>query len=144
MAAGEAVSGLPRAPAGDVESLLGATFWESVSACPLRPVRPPDIPEISVSHVNLTVREGDNAVITCNGSGSPLPDVDWMVTGLQSINTHQVGAWAWAAPGGRAPPLLSLNETQESKPETGREGRRGTVVVPSLQEGHGDVLLDVL
>ncbi|XP_048185409.1 NT-3 growth factor receptor isoform X2 [Perognathus longimembris pacificus] len=48
-----------------------------------------DLPEISVSHVNLTVREGDNAVITCNGSGSPLPDVDWMVTGLQSINTHQ-------------------------------------------------------
>nr|XP_031547726.1 NT-3 growth factor receptor isoform X5 [Vicugna pacos]XP_045378533.1 NT-3 growth factor receptor isoform X4 [Camelus bactrianus] len=48
-----------------------------------------DLPEISVSHVNLTVREGDNAVITCNGSGSPLPDVDWIVTGLQSINTHQ-------------------------------------------------------
>lgn len=51
----------------------------------------PDLPEISVSHVNLTVREGDNAVVTCNGSGSPLPDVDWIVTGLQSINTHQVG-----------------------------------------------------
>lgn len=51
----------------------------------------PDLPEISVSHANLTVREGDNAVITCNGSGSPLPDVDWIVTGLQSINTHQVG-----------------------------------------------------
>lgn len=51
----------------------------------------PDLPEISVSHVNLTVREGDNAVITCNGSGSPLPDVDWIVSGLQSINTHQVG-----------------------------------------------------
>lgn len=50
-----------------------------------------DLPEISVSHVNLTVREGDNAVITCNGSGSPLPDVDWIVSGLQSINTHQVG-----------------------------------------------------
>ncbi|KAI4572768.1 hypothetical protein MJG53_012606 [Ovis ammon polii x Ovis aries] len=48
-----------------------------------------DLPEISVSHANLTVREGDNAVVTCNGSGSPLPDVDWMVTGLQSINTHQ-------------------------------------------------------
>lgn len=44
-----------------------------------------------MSHVNLTVREGDNAVITCNGSGSPLPDVDWIVSGLQSINTHQVG-----------------------------------------------------
>ena len=54
----------------------------------------PDLPEISVSHANLTVREGDNAVITCNGSGSPLPDVDWIVTGLQSINTHQVGVRA--------------------------------------------------
>ena len=54
----------------------------------------PDLPEISVSHANLTVREGDHAVLTCNGSGSPLPDVDWMVTGLQSINTHQVGVRA--------------------------------------------------
>lgn len=60
----------------------------------------PDLPEISVSHVNLTVREGDNAVITCNGSGSPLPDVDWIVTGLQSINTHQVGVPGWAPSGG--------------------------------------------
>lgn len=50
-----------------------------------------DLPEISVSHVNLTVREGENAVITCNGSGSPLPDVDWTVADLHSINTHQVG-----------------------------------------------------
>ncbi|KAM9183831.1 NT-3 growth factor receptor isoform 3-T3 [Dugong dugon] len=56
-------------------------FLMNISQC--------DLPEISVSHVNLTVREGDNAVITCNGSGSPLPDVDWIVTGLQSINTHQ-------------------------------------------------------
>ncbi|XP_019359602.1 PREDICTED: NT-3 growth factor receptor isoform X3 [Gavialis gangeticus] len=48
-----------------------------------------DLPEISVSHVNLTVREGENAVITCNGSGSPLPDVDWTVADLHSINTHQ-------------------------------------------------------
>lgn len=53
-----------------------------------------DLPEISVSHVNLTVREGENAVITCNGSGSPLPDVDWTVADLHSINTHQVGATA--------------------------------------------------
>lgn len=44
-----------------------------------------------MSHVNLTVREGENAVITCNGSGSPLPDVDWTVADLHSINTHQVG-----------------------------------------------------
>lgn len=55
---------------------------------------PLDLPEISVSHVNLTVREGENAVITCNGSGSPLPDVDWTVAELHSINTHQVGAAA--------------------------------------------------
>ncbi|XP_064422068.1 NT-3 growth factor receptor isoform X2 [Latimeria chalumnae] len=54
-----------------------------------------DLPEISVSHSNLTVREGENVVITCNGSGSPLPDVDWIVTGLQSINTHQTNInWA--------------------------------------------------
>ncbi|KAM9313125.1 NT-3 growth factor receptor isoform 2-T2 [Gastrophryne carolinensis] len=48
-----------------------------------------DIPEISVSHISLVVHEGDNAVVTCNGSGSPLPDVDWTVTNLHSINTHQ-------------------------------------------------------
>ncbi|XP_043934294.1 NT-3 growth factor receptor isoform X2 [Protopterus annectens] len=47
------------------------------------------VPAITVSHSNLTVREGENATLTCNGSGSPLPDVDWIVTGLQSINTHQ-------------------------------------------------------
>ncbi|XP_066558021.1 NT-3 growth factor receptor-like [Amia ocellicauda] len=48
-----------------------------------------DLPEISVSHSNLTVMEGDNATVTCNGSGSPLPDVDWTVKELHSINTHQ-------------------------------------------------------
>ncbi|XP_053573623.1 NT-3 growth factor receptor isoform X1 [Bombina bombina] len=48
-----------------------------------------DLPAISVSHSNLVVHEGDNAVLTCNGSGSPLPDVDWIVTNLHSINTHQ-------------------------------------------------------
>ncbi|MBN3312337.1 NTRK3 factor, partial [Atractosteus spatula] len=48
-----------------------------------------DLPEISVSHSNLTVMEGDNTTVICNGSGSPLPDVDWTVTGLHSINTHQ-------------------------------------------------------
>ncbi|XP_041074043.1 NT-3 growth factor receptor-like isoform X1 [Polyodon spathula] len=48
-----------------------------------------DLPEISVSHSNLTVMEGERVVVTCNGSGSPLPDVDWIVTGLHSINTHQ-------------------------------------------------------
>ncbi|XP_069480387.1 NT-3 growth factor receptor isoform X2 [Ambystoma mexicanum] len=48
-----------------------------------------DLPEISVHHGNLTVREGQNAVLACNGSGSPLPDVDWIVTNLHSINTQQ-------------------------------------------------------
>uniref|UniRef100_A0A8C5ML17 Tyrosine-protein kinase receptor n=1 Tax=Leptobrachium leishanense TaxID=445787 RepID=A0A8C5ML17_9ANUR len=48
-----------------------------------------DPPEISVSHSSLIVREGDNAVLTCNGSGSPLPDVDWIVTNLHSIDTQQ-------------------------------------------------------
>ncbi|KAM5172446.1 NT-3 growth factor receptor isoform 1-T1 [Mantella aurantiaca] len=48
-----------------------------------------DVPEISVSRSSLVVHEGDNAVVTCNGSGSPLPDVDWTVTNLHSINTHQ-------------------------------------------------------
>ncbi|XP_029431146.1 NT-3 growth factor receptor isoform X3 [Rhinatrema bivittatum] len=48
-----------------------------------------DLPEISVSHSSLDVREGENAIVTCNGSGSPLPDVDWIVASLHSINTHQ-------------------------------------------------------
>uniref|UniRef100_A0A3B4VD82 Tyrosine-protein kinase receptor n=1 Tax=Seriola dumerili TaxID=41447 RepID=A0A3B4VD82_SERDU len=45
-----------------------------------------DLPEISVSHSNLTVIEGDRVMATCNGSGSPLPEVDWPVNGLHSIN----------------------------------------------------------
>lgn len=49
-----------------------------------------DLPEISVSHSNLTVIEGDRVTITCNGSGVPVPEVDWTVGGLHSINTHQV------------------------------------------------------
>ncbi|KAF1392367.1 hypothetical protein PFLUV_G00027090 [Perca fluviatilis] len=32
--------------------------------------------------------EGDNVTVSCNGSGSPLPEVDWTVSGLHSINTH--------------------------------------------------------
>uniref|UniRef100_A0A8C2CBF0 Tyrosine-protein kinase receptor n=1 Tax=Cyprinus carpio TaxID=7962 RepID=A0A8C2CBF0_CYPCA len=48
-----------------------------------------DLPEISVSHSNLTVIEGDRVTITCNGSGVPVPEVDWTVGGLHSINTHQ-------------------------------------------------------
>ncbi|XP_051985604.1 NT-3 growth factor receptor-like isoform X2 [Xyrauchen texanus] len=48
-----------------------------------------DLPDISVAHSNLTVMEGGNVTLSCNGSGSPLPEVDWTVNGLNSINTHQ-------------------------------------------------------
>uniref|UniRef100_A0A3B4FVM5 Tyrosine-protein kinase receptor n=1 Tax=Pundamilia nyererei TaxID=303518 RepID=A0A3B4FVM5_9CICH len=47
-----------------------------------------DLPDISVSHSNLTVVEGDQVTAICNGSGSPLPEVDWPVTGLHSINAR--------------------------------------------------------
>uniref|UniRef100_A0A3B5AP07 Neurotrophic receptor tyrosine kinase 3 n=1 Tax=Stegastes partitus TaxID=144197 RepID=A0A3B5AP07_9TELE len=47
-----------------------------------------DLPEISVSHSSVLVMEGDNVTVSCNGSGSPLPEVDWTVSGLHSINTH--------------------------------------------------------
>uniref|UniRef100_A0A3Q3M4S9 Tyrosine-protein kinase receptor n=1 Tax=Mastacembelus armatus TaxID=205130 RepID=A0A3Q3M4S9_9TELE len=45
-----------------------------------------DLPDISVSHSNLTVIEGDRVTAICNGSGSPLPEVDWPVNGLHSVN----------------------------------------------------------
>ncbi|KAG8012276.1 NT-3 growth factor receptor [Nibea albiflora] len=48
-----------------------------------------DLPEISVSHSNLTVVEGDRITAICNGSGSPLPEVDWPVSGLHSINAQE-------------------------------------------------------
>ncbi|GCB67503.1 hypothetical protein scyTo_0005141 [Scyliorhinus torazame] len=48
-----------------------------------------ELPEISVSHSNLSVKAGEDAVVTCNGSGSPLPDVDWNVTHVHSIGIHQ-------------------------------------------------------
>ncbi|CAB1430988.1 unnamed protein product, partial [Pleuronectes platessa] len=47
-----------------------------------------DLPDISVSHSNLTVIEGDRVTAICNGSGSPLPEVDWPVNGLHSINAQ--------------------------------------------------------
>uniref|UniRef100_A0AAZ3PXN5 receptor protein-tyrosine kinase n=1 Tax=Oncorhynchus tshawytscha TaxID=74940 RepID=A0AAZ3PXN5_ONCTS len=48
-----------------------------------------DVPEISVSHnSSLMMIEGDNVTVSCNGSGAPLPEVDWTVAGLHSINTH--------------------------------------------------------
>uniref|UniRef100_A0A672JD35 Tyrosine-protein kinase receptor n=1 Tax=Salarias fasciatus TaxID=181472 RepID=A0A672JD35_SALFA len=50
-----------------------------------------DLPEISVSHSNLTVVEGDNVTAVCNGSGSPLPEVDWPDSGLRSITRQENG-----------------------------------------------------
>ncbi|XP_064816446.1 NT-3 growth factor receptor-like [Oncorhynchus masou masou] len=48
-----------------------------------------DVPEISVSHnSSLMMIEGSNVTFSCNGSGAPLPEVDWTVAGLHSINTH--------------------------------------------------------
>ncbi|XP_012673813.1 NT-3 growth factor receptor [Clupea harengus] len=47
-----------------------------------------DLPEVSVSHSNLTVTEGDKVTIFCNGTGLPLPEVDWKVKGLTSIRLH--------------------------------------------------------
>ncbi|XP_035252567.1 NT-3 growth factor receptor-like isoform X1 [Anguilla anguilla] len=48
-----------------------------------------DLPRIGVTHRNVTVVEGANVTVACNGSGAPLPEVDWTVGGLHSINTHQ-------------------------------------------------------
>ncbi|KAF5887565.1 NT-3 growth factor receptor-like, partial [Clarias magur] len=47
------------------------------------------VPEISVTNSSLTVTEGDQVTITCNGSGVPVPDVDWKVNSLHSISTQQ-------------------------------------------------------
>ncbi|XP_062857003.1 NT-3 growth factor receptor [Trichomycterus rosablanca] len=48
-----------------------------------------DLPEVSVTHSNLTVMEGDRVTVICNGSGVPVPDVDWIVNSLHSITAHQ-------------------------------------------------------
>ncbi|KAM9854315.1 NT-3 growth factor receptor-like [Aulostomus maculatus] len=48
-----------------------------------------DLPDISVSHSNLTVIEGDQVTATCNGSGSPLPEVDWPVNGLHTFDSQE-------------------------------------------------------
>ncbi|XP_061749525.1 NT-3 growth factor receptor-like isoform X1 [Nerophis ophidion] len=48
-----------------------------------------DLPEISVSpSSDVLVMEGDNVTVSCNGTAEPTPEVDWTVSGLQSINTH--------------------------------------------------------
>ncbi|XP_013884575.1 NT-3 growth factor receptor [Austrofundulus limnaeus] len=48
-----------------------------------------DLPVISVSHINLTVVEGDRVTVICNGSGFPLPEVDWPVNDLHSITAQE-------------------------------------------------------
>ena len=50
-----------------------------------------DLPGIHISHSNLTVIEGDQVTAICNGSGSPLPEVDWPVNSLHSIYKREVG-----------------------------------------------------
>ncbi|XP_074487627.1 NT-3 growth factor receptor-like isoform X2 [Sebastes fasciatus] len=52
-----------------------------------------ELPDISVSHSNLTVIEGDRVSAICNGSGSPLPEVDWPVNGLHSINAQEASVY---------------------------------------------------
>ncbi|XP_075997923.1 NT-3 growth factor receptor-like [Genypterus blacodes] len=52
-----------------------------------------DLPDISVSHSNLTVVEGGQVTATCNGSGSPLPEVDWPLNGLRSIGTQHAAVY---------------------------------------------------
>ncbi|KAM4573431.1 NT-3 growth factor receptor-like [Odontesthes bonariensis] len=47
-----------------------------------------DLPVIRVSHSNLTVVEGDRVTAICNGSGAPLPDLDWPDNGLHSATSH--------------------------------------------------------
>ncbi|KAI1904528.1 hypothetical protein AGOR_G00006570 [Albula goreensis] len=66
--------------------------YSGVSRIPLRNMNIShcDLPRTSVTHRNVTVVEGANITVACNGSGSPLPEVDWTVGGLHSINTHQV------------------------------------------------------
>eukprot|EP00064_Thunnus_orientalis_P001164 superscaffoldBa00000076_g1166 len=52
-----------------------------------------DLPDISVSHSNLTVIEGDRVTATCNGSGSPLPEVDWPVNGLRTSDSQDANVY---------------------------------------------------
>uniref|UniRef100_H2MWU2 Tyrosine-protein kinase receptor n=1 Tax=Oryzias latipes TaxID=8090 RepID=H2MWU2_ORYLA len=48
-----------------------------------------ELPVVRVSHSNITVVEGAQVTVICNGSGSPLPKMDWPVNGLHSINTQE-------------------------------------------------------
>ncbi|XP_063053474.1 NT-3 growth factor receptor [Engraulis encrasicolus] len=48
-----------------------------------------DMPEVAVTQNNITVTEGDKVVMFCNGTGMPVPEVDWRVGGLETVNHHQ-------------------------------------------------------
>ncbi|XP_061825423.1 NT-3 growth factor receptor-like isoform X4 [Nerophis lumbriciformis] len=48
-----------------------------------------DLPEITMSHSVLTVKEGESVAATCNGSGSPLPEVDWPISGLHTLTLQE-------------------------------------------------------
>ncbi|XP_038130773.1 NT-3 growth factor receptor-like isoform X2 [Cyprinodon tularosa] len=47
-----------------------------------------DLPVVSVSHSNIIVVEGGQVTVICNGSGSPIPEVDWPADRLRSIPEH--------------------------------------------------------
>ncbi|RVE71457.1 hypothetical protein OJAV_G00052020 [Oryzias javanicus] len=48
-----------------------------------------ELPVVRVSSSNITVDEGAQVTATCNGSGSPLPKMDWPVIDLRSINRQE-------------------------------------------------------
>ncbi|XP_077565398.1 NT-3 growth factor receptor-like [Stigmatopora nigra] len=49
-----------------------------------------DLPDITLSNSNLTVEEGGSVFATCNGSGSPLPEVTWRVPDLHLGDPQEV------------------------------------------------------
>lgn len=49
-----------------------------------------ELPVVSVSHSNLTVVEGNQVTVSCNGTGLPTPNLDWSVNGLHSTTSHMV------------------------------------------------------
>ncbi|XP_041966979.1 NT-3 growth factor receptor isoform X1 [Alosa sapidissima] len=48
-----------------------------------------DLPEVSMTHTSITVTEGDNVTTFCNGTATPIPEVDWNINGLTSTQIHQ-------------------------------------------------------
>ena len=45
-----------------------------------------DKPEFTSHPVNLTVEEGNNVTLSCNGIGNPLPSFSWTING-SAVNT---------------------------------------------------------